>query len=704
MVVRNSVRVAVRTRPTPNFNNKIFSIDEEHGTIDVTVPPRNDVAHFKFDMMLHNATQERVFDDCVRDIITSVLEGYNGTVMVYGQTGAGKTFTMSGGLRSFELRGIIPRAISAIYEEASNRPETAYTIRISYAEIYGECMYDLLSLLSIGKQSGNELQIQEDAKGGLFVRGLTVRLAATEEEALNHFFEGDMNRAVAGHTLNTQSSRSHCIFSIYVEGKSRVESNDRIVTSKLHLVDLAGCERVKKTKSDGILLRESSYINKSLSFLEMVVVALGERGRDHIPYRSSKLTHLLKDSLGGNCRTCMITNIWPELQHMEETISTLRFSTRMMRVSNRAIINVQIDPLSLLRKYEREIRSLKQELQMQNNICGRTQVAYEAFSPDEKEEMKKTAQAFFEGGTELIEIFSLRQVNELIQTMRELYQEALASKRDQAERQQASTGTASAHQEAGDGQTGKQRGLRTATASSLSNVSVAKETTAGGTAALEVQPTAASVKLAPIHVGVEDLAVGGASLGIDPDQCMREPRHNIDRNENPQPALYDQSPERKSLKGSLRARLTRTREREMVDRKQAYFHFKQGEGRIYEESFMQIRHDLNEKRLASTTLATNITAFVDEMESLKEKLRLKQEAATESLMLVPGSDGQRVVDEEEFMLMKKLKETKNKIKAAMRERKDIKAALTQGEHEISRCKIELVNAFNAWYLQPSIVL
>lgn len=113
-------------------------------------------------------------------------------------------------------------------------------------------------------------QMQEDAKGGLFVRGLTLRLATTEEEALNHFFEGDMNRAVAGHTMNTQSSRSHCIFSIYIEGKSRVESNDRIVTSKLHLVDLAGCERVKKTKSDGLLLRESSYINKSLSFLEMV--------------------------------------------------------------------------------------------------------------------------------------------------------------------------------------------------------------------------------------------------------------------------------------------------------------------------------------------------------------------------------------------------------------------------------------------------
>ncbi|CBZ53283.1 putative kinesin motor domain-containing protein [Neospora caninum Liverpool] len=697
--MRNSVRVAVRTRPTPNFNDKLFCIDEEHGTIDVTVPSRNDVSHFKFDKMLHNAPQERVFDDCVRDIITSVMEGYNGTVMVYGQTGAGKTFTMSGGPRNFELRGIIPRAISAIYEEVSNRPETAYTIRISYTEIYTEFMYDLLSSLPVGKQSGTELQIQEDAKGGLFVRGLTLRLGATEEEALNHFFEGDMNRAVAGHTMNAQSSRSHCIFSIYIEGKSRVESNDRIVTSKLHLVDLAGCERVKKTKSDGILLRESSYINKSLSFLEMVVVALGEKGRDHIPYRSSRLTHLLKDSIGGNCRTCMITNIWPEPQHMEETISTLRFSTRMMRVSNKAVVNVQIDPLSLLRKYEREIRSLKQELQMQNNLRGRTQVAYEAFSPDEKEEMKKTAQAFFEGGTELIEIVSLRQVNELMRTMRELYQEALAPKRD-AESQQESAVSA---QEPSDGQNGKQRSLRTAAGSSSGGSAGTKENVGAGATTLKAQSSPALGKSGPIRVGVEDTGAGGASLGIDPDQSMRESRQSMEKNDTPQQAQYEYTKTKQSLKDNSPARLPllRAREGEAVDRKQAYFDFKQGEGKIYEDSFMQIRQELNEKRSAFTALATNITVYVDEMEALKEKLRLKQEEVEESSMLVPGREGQRVVDEEEFMLMKKLKETKNKIRAAMKERKNIKAALTQGEHEIARCKVELVNAFSAWYRDRS---
>ncbi|KEP59860.1 UNVERIFIED_CONTAM: kinesin motor domain-containing protein [Hammondia hammondi] len=694
--MRNSVRVAVRTRPTPNFNDKIFCIDEEQGTIDVTVPSRNDVSHFKFDKMFHNAPQERVFDDCVRDIITSVMEGYNGTVMVYGQTGAGKTFTMSGGPRNFELRGIIPRAISAIYEEVSNRPETAYTVRISYTEIYTEFMYDLLSSLSVGKQSGNELQIQEDAKGGLFVRGLTLRLAATEEEALNHFFEGDMNRAVAGHTMNAQSSRSHCIFSIYIEGKSRVESNDRIVTSKLHLVDLAGCERVKKTKSDGILLRESSYINKSLSFLEMVVVALGEKGRDHIPYRSSRLTHLLKDSIGGNCRTCMITNIWPEPQHMEETISTLRFSTRMMRVSNRAVINVQIDPLSLLRKYEREIRSLKQELQMQNNLCGRTQVAYEALSPDEKEEMKKTAHSFFEGGTELIEIVSLRQVNELMRTMRELYQEALAPKRDAPDSQPESATGVSA-QDPSDGQIGKQRHVRAA-ASSTSGSSVAtKENMGAATATLKAQTTSVVVKPGPMHVGVDDPGSGGASLGIDPDQSVRETRQSMERSESPQQTCYDHTKPRQSVHDGSPSRLPRAREGNLVDRKQAYFDFKQGEGKIYEDSFMQIRHELNEKRSAFTALAANITAYVDEMEALKEKLRIKQEAADEFTMLVPGTDGQRVVDEEEFVLMKKLKETKNKIRAAMKERKNLKAALTQGEHEIARCKVELVNAFSAWY-------
>lgn len=140
--------------------------------------------------------------------------------------------------------------------------------------------------------------------------------------------------------LNKASSRSHCVFTIYIESRSRVESSDKVVYSKLNLVDLAGSERTKKTGSSGLTLKEATYINKSLSFLEQVVIALCDKKRDHIPYRQSKLTNLLRDSLGGNCKTLMVANVWPEPSHLEETISTLKFATRMMRVSNEAIVNV----------------------------------------------------------------------------------------------------------------------------------------------------------------------------------------------------------------------------------------------------------------------------------------------------------------------------------------------------------------------------
>jgi len=164
--------------------------------------------------------------------------------------------------------------------------------------------------------------------------------------------------------MNATSSRAHTIFTISIESRSRVESSDKVVYSKLHLVDLAGSERTKKTAASGQVLTEAAYINKSLSFLEQVVISLCERKRTHIPYRQCKLTNYLRDSLGGNCKTVMITNIWPEAIHLEETNSTLKFATRMMKVTNEATVNVQHDPALLIKRYEKEIRDLKQELAM----------------------------------------------------------------------------------------------------------------------------------------------------------------------------------------------------------------------------------------------------------------------------------------------------------------------------------------------------
>lgn len=197
-----------------------------------------------------------------------------------------------------------------------------------------------------------------------------MNICANEEDALNYLFEGDTNRTISAHKLNNASSRSHCIFTIHIESKSRVESSEKIIVSKLHLVDLAGSERTKKTNSEGITLKEAQFINKSLSFLEQVVVAVTDKQWSHVPYRQSKLTNLLKDSIGGNCKTLMIANVWPEPDHIEETISTFKFATRMMKVSNQAFKNIHQDPSLLLKKYEREIRDLKEELAMHETLTN----------------------------------------------------------------------------------------------------------------------------------------------------------------------------------------------------------------------------------------------------------------------------------------------------------------------------------------------
>lgn len=216
-----------------------------------------------------------------------------------------------------------------------------------------------------------------------------MHVCVNEEEALNHLFEGETNRTVSQHQLNANSSRSHCIFTIHIESKSRVESSEKVVYSKLNLVDLAGSERTKKTGSEGIILKEANYINKSLSFLEQVVISACEKKREHIPYRQSKLTNLLKDSVGGNSRTVLIANVWPEPAHIEETNSTLKFGTRMMRVSNEAVRNVQLDAQQLVKKYEKDIRELKQELAMHDTLANRGRIAYDPYTAEQQFEVQK---------------------------------------------------------------------------------------------------------------------------------------------------------------------------------------------------------------------------------------------------------------------------------------------------------------------------
>jgi len=186
--------------------------------------------------------------------------------------------------------------------------------------------------------------------------------ATSEEEALNLLFLGDANRAVGETTMNQASSRSHCLLTVFLEAR---EAGGVVRRSKLHLVDLAGSERVHKTKSDGMTLNEAKYINTSLFYLEMVIVALNEKNkkaRDHIPYRNSMMTSVLRDSLGGNCRTVMVATCSAEAPQTEESISTCRFAQRVARVKNDAVRNEETDPAVTIARLEGEVASLKARL------------------------------------------------------------------------------------------------------------------------------------------------------------------------------------------------------------------------------------------------------------------------------------------------------------------------------------------------------
>ncbi|KAJ1515968.1 Kinesin-like protein kif9 [Coelomomyces lativittatus] len=350
MTASKHVKVVVRARPTANFAKNILEVLPQQSSINVHLPRQDEVNpptslqqidwSFKFDSIFQNAKQSAVYEECAYPIVQSFLTGYNGTILAYGQTGAGKTFTMTGISENYDQRGIIPRALHHTFSEIQTQMQNAFTVRISYLEIYNEAVYDLLS----PGDDPMEISVVEE-KNGCFVKGLTQRIATNEEEALCYLFEGETNRSLGYHSLNLTSSRSHTVFTVYLESKSRLDSSADVIFSKLNLVDLAGSERVAKTNSTGKTLKEATFINKSLSFLEQVILALADKKREHIPYRQSKLTNVLRDSLGGNCNTMMIANIWGEASHIEETVSTLRFATRMMCVTNEPVINVQFDPL-----------------------------------------------------------------------------------------------------------------------------------------------------------------------------------------------------------------------------------------------------------------------------------------------------------------------------------------------------------------------
>uniref|UniRef100_A0A8C5HW72 Kinesin motor domain-containing protein n=1 Tax=Gouania willdenowi TaxID=441366 RepID=A0A8C5HW72_GOUWI len=303
-----------------------------------------------------NAEQEEVFSTAVAPLLNGLFKGYHATVLAYGQTGSGKTFSMGGTYTSAQENdasvGVIPRVIKRIFEQREKQTNSEFCLAVSYLEIYNE---DILDLLCSSKDK-SALSIREDPKDGIKIVGLTEKQVFSAQEMVGCLERGNSARTVGSTAMNSASSRSHAIFTVTVEQRRGTDKVDSIV-SKFHLVDLAGSERQKKTKAEGDRLKEGISINRGLLALGNVISALGEESKKNtfIPYRDSKLTRLLQDSLGGNSHTLMIACVSPADSNMEETINTLRYADRARKIKNKPIVN--IDPRAA------EMNSLKKQVQ-----------------------------------------------------------------------------------------------------------------------------------------------------------------------------------------------------------------------------------------------------------------------------------------------------------------------------------------------------
>lgn len=311
------------------------------------------------------ADQNMVFDDTVRPILDEMLGGYNCTIFAYGQTGTGKTYTMSGdmtdtmGMLSDEA-GIIPRVLQELFRQLE-LDDTDHCVKVSFIELYNEDLRDLLSV-----EESAKLKIYDDAsrKGhaGTMVQGMEEKHIKDAAEGIKVLQDGSLKRQVAATKCNDLSSRSHTVFTItaYVKKANENGTEDLISAGKLNLVDLAGSENIQRSGAENKRAAEAGLINKSLLTLGRVINALVDRSA-HIPYRESKLTRLLQDSLGGRTKTCIIATLSPSKSNLEETISTLDYAFRAKNIRNKPQMNA-LPKKTLLREFTTEIEKLKSEL------------------------------------------------------------------------------------------------------------------------------------------------------------------------------------------------------------------------------------------------------------------------------------------------------------------------------------------------------
>ncbi|XP_057989670.1 kinesin-like protein KIN-4A isoform X1 [Hevea brasiliensis] len=351
---------------------------------------------FTFDHVYGNSgsPSSAIFEECIAPLVDGLFQGYNATVLAYGQTGSGKTYTMGTGFKDACHTGIIPQVMNVLFSKIETlKHQTEFQLHVSFIEILKEEVRDLLVLTSLNKldtANGHTgkvnvpgkppIQIRETSNGVITLAGSTEVSVSTPKEMAACLEQGSLSRATGSTNMNNQSSRSHAIFTITLEQMHKLNPllpgdsspnegmNEEYLCAKLHLVDLAGSERAKRTGSDGLRFKEGVHINKGLLALGNVISALGDEKKRkegvHVPYRDSKLTRLLQDSLGGNSKTVMIACISPADINAEETLNTLKYANRARNIQNKPVVNR--DPMSI------EMLRMRQQLEhLQAELCAR---------------------------------------------------------------------------------------------------------------------------------------------------------------------------------------------------------------------------------------------------------------------------------------------------------------------------------------------
>ncbi|XP_074899649.1 kinesin-like protein KIF9 isoform X1 [Buteo buteo] len=704
--VEKRVHTFVRVKPTANFAQDMIKFGPDNKTIDIyirkdakkgVVNNRQTDWSFRLDGVLHNTSQELAYETVAKKLVSEALIGYNGTIMCYGQTGAGKTYTMTGATAEYKHRGIIPRAIQQVFKATAHSVDPFITVRISYLEIYNETLFDLLSTMTSNGTSDMQMAVV-DCPQGVYVKGLSIHSVSHEEDALNLLFEGETNRMIAEHTLNKNSSRSHCIFTIYIESRFRVFSDVKCINSKINLIDLAGSERLSKTGSEGQVLKEATYINKSLSFLEQIIIALADPKREHIPFRQSKLTHVLKDSLGGNCNTVLVANICGEAVHVEETLSSLRFATRMKWITTEPILNETYDREGTVKALEKEIILLKQELAMHDSLVNRSFVTYDPLTDIQIAGIKSQVHKYLKGAIDEIDIVNIRQVREVFKQFKLIVSQqerevearlrskyALIDKNDFA--------AVAAVQKAGvvdvDGhlvreEDGQASGTRTTPFSSRrggkkksrkSNEQPKKDRIGSSLSGRDLDvflPSKSQVIISTKDLDVKEGVRSQDTANIEAELSKPAP---VDDSQRPS------SPPSKPV---------------------AFEQFKEECGSEISRIFKENKSILLARKKRSSTVAQRINFIKREMEGIKKALEAQKQERWQQGEYV-DEEGQIIIDEQEFLLIMKLKDLKEEYRSGYAELQDLKAEIQYCQHLVDRCRNKLISEFEIWYSESFLI-